>query len=90
MRDESNNLAVLQNLKASPIGINVNLSYGPCEGNVSQMSDIVQAYTQSELLTKVPTWVELPMELTPKEFQHIERPCVRLITPSRSRSPLGC
>ena len=41
--DESTNLAVLQDLKASPTGltgINVNLSYGSCEGNVSQMSDV--------------------------------------------------
>ena len=41
------------------------------------MSDVVQADTQSELLTKVPTWVELPMELTFKELKHLQH-CVRL------------
>ena len=81
IRDESNNLAVLQELKVNPtgiVGINFNLAYGAMEGHCSSQSDVVKAYTQSNLNTKVPTWVELPWELTPLEFRGIERPCVRL------------
>ena len=81
IRDESNNLAILQELKVSPTsitGINLNLAYGAAKNHKTTQSDVVKAYTQSELNTKVHTWVELPVELTPKEFQHIEKPCVRL------------
>ncbi|CAE7545185.1 RE1 [Symbiodinium sp. CCMP2592] len=60
------------------VGINLNLAYGAAKNHKSTQSDVVKAYPQSELNTKVPTWVELPVELTPKEFQHIEKPCVRL------------
>ena len=81
IRDESNNLAILQELKVNPtglIGINFNLAYGAQKGHKTTQSDVVKAYTQSDLNTKVPTYVELPVELTPPEFRHIHRPCVRL------------
>ncbi|CAE7029195.1 GIP [Symbiodinium natans] len=81
IRDEANNLAILQELKVNPtgiVGINFNLAYGAIKGHCSSQSDVVKAYTQSDLNTKVPTWVELPRELTPPEFRGIERPCVRL------------
>ena len=81
IRDEANNLAILQELKVNPTGIsgiNFNLAYGAMKGNKSSQSDVIKAYTQSDLNTRVPTWVELPRELTPPLLQHIDRPCVRL------------
>lgn len=76
IRNEHNNLAILQEVKVNPtglVGINFNLAYGAAKG---KMSDAVQAYTQSTLRTKVPTWVELPPELA--EYKRVKRPCVRL------------
>ena len=61
------------------VGLNANLAYGCCKGCKSSQSDVIKAYTQSYLQTQVPTWVELPSELTPPEFAHIKRPCVKLI-----------
>ena len=81
IRDENNNLAVLQELKVNPsglTGINFNLAYGAIKGHKTTQSDVVRAYVQSYLQTKVPTWVELPPELTPPEFKGVKRPCVRL------------
>ena len=81
IRDQDNNLAVLQELKVNPsglTGINFNLAYGAMKGHKTTQSDVVRAYTQSYLQTKVPTWVELPAELTPPEFKGVKRPCVRL------------
>ena len=83
IRDENNdnNLAVLQEAKVNPsglAGINANLAYGCLKGHTTTQSDVVRAYTQSFLNTKVPTWVELPNELVPPEFQGIKRPCARL------------
>ena len=48
------------------------------KGNCTTQSDVVRAYTQSILNTQFPTRVELPIELAPKEFRGIKRPCVRL------------
>ena len=79
--DESNNIAILQELKVNPSGItaiNFNLSYGALKGNKSTQSDVVRAYTQSLLRTKVPTWVLLPPELVPKEYSHIKDPVAPL------------
>ena len=79
--DESNNIAILQELKVNPSGItaiNFNLSYGALKGNKSTQSDVVRAYTQSLLKTKVPTWVLLPPELVPKEYSHIKDPVAPL------------
>jgi hypothetical protein len=72
---------VLQEAKVNPsglAGINANLAYGCLKGHTTTQSDVVRAYTQSFLNTKVPTWVELPNELVPPEFQGIKRPRVRL------------
>ena len=79
--DQDNNIAVLQEAKVNPsglAGINANLAYGCMKGNCATQSDVVRAYTQSILNSQVPTWVELPIELVPKEFRGIKRPCVRL------------
>ena len=81
IRDENNILAVLQELKVNPsglTGINFNLAYGAITGHKTTQSDVVRAYAQSYLQIKVPTWVELPPELTPPEFKGVKRPCVRL------------
>ena len=81
IRDENNNLAVLQEAKVNPsglAGINANLAYGSLKGHTSSQSDVVRTYTQSFLDTKVPTWVELPYDLVPPEYRGIKRPCVRL------------
>ena len=67
--DESNNIAILQELKVHPTGItaiNFNLCYGALKGNKSTQSDVIRAYTQSLLKTMVRTWVLLPPELVPK------------------------
>ena len=82
IRTQDNTLAVLQEAKVNPtglVGLNANLAYGCCKGCKSSQSDVIKAYTQSYLQTQVPTWVELPSELTPPEFAHIKRPCVKLI-----------
>ena len=81
IRDEANNLAILQELKVNPTsitGINFNLAYGAAKGHKTTQSDVVKPYTQSDLNTRVPTWVELPWELTPPEYRQLQRPCVRL------------
>ena len=81
IRDQENNLAVLQEAKVNPsglAGINANLAYGCLKGHKTTQSDVVRAYTQSDLNTAVPTWVELPVELTPVQYRGISRPCVRL------------
>ena len=60
IRDQANNLAVLQEAKINPsglAGINVNLAYGSLKGHTSSQSDVIRIYTQSFLNTKVPTWV---------------------------------
>ena len=85
IRNADNTLAVLQEAKVNPTGlagINLNLVYGALHGHKTTQSDVTRAYTQSLLKTKVPTWVELPRELTPKEYSHLERPCVRLVRAS--------
>ena len=81
IRDNEGNLAVLLESKVNPTGmagINANLAYGSLPGHKTTQSDVVRAYLQSWLGTKVPTWVELSPELVPDEFKHIKRPCVRL------------
>ena len=52
IRDESDNLAILQELNVNPtglIGINLNLAYGAVKRHQSTQSDGVKAYTQSDL-----------------------------------------
>ena len=81
IRDENNNLAVLQEAKVNPsglAGINANLAYCSLKGHTSSQSEAVRAYAQSFLNTKVPTWVELPYEVVPPEYRSVKRPCVRL------------
>lgn len=82
IRTQDNTLAVLQEAKVNPtglVGLNANLAYGCCKNHSSTQSDIIKAYTQALLKSKVPTWVELSSELVPAEFSHIRKPCVRLI-----------
>jgi hypothetical protein len=79
--DESNNIAILQELKVNPSGItsiNLNLGYGALKGNKSTQSDVIKAYTQSLLRTKSKTWVALSQKLFPEEYKHIKDPVVPL------------
>jgi hypothetical protein len=65
IRDNEGNLAVLLESKVNPTGmagINANLAYGSLPGHKTTQSDVVRAYLQSWLGTKVPTWVELSPE----------------------------
>eukprot|EP00435_Cladocopium_sp_Y103_P014697 s1958_g3.t1 len=81
IRDGDGNLAVLMDSKVCPAGmsaINGNLAFGAIKGNKTTQSDVVRAYLQSKLETKVPTYVELPSELVPEDMKHVVRPCVRL------------
>jgi hypothetical protein len=81
IRDGEGNLAVLLDSKVCPAGmsaINGNLAFGAIKVSKTTQSDVVRAYLQSFLDTKVPTWVELPVELVPENLRHIVRPCVRL------------
>ena len=81
IRDGDGNLAVLLESKVNPAGIsaiNANLAFGSLLNNKTTQSDVVRAYLQSTLGTKVPTFVELPSELVPSEHKWIKRPCVRL------------
>lgn len=82
IRTQDNTLAVLQEAKVNPtglVGLNANLAFGCCKGCKSTQSDVIKAYTQSYLQTQILTWVQLPSELTPPEFAHIKRSCVKLI-----------
>lgn len=77
-----NALAVLREAKVTPTGmtgVNINLAFGALPYHETWQSDVIKAYTQSYLGTKVPTWVILPWELTPKQYRHIKQPCVKLI-----------
>ena len=81
IRDQDNILAVLQEAKVNPsglAGINANLAYRCLRNHTTTQSDVVRAYTQSIPNTKVPRWVELPIELVPEKYRGIKRPCGRL------------
>ena len=80
-RDGDGNLAVLLESKVNLAGISAiyaNLAYGSLLNHKTTQSDVVRAYLQPTLGTKVPTFVELPSELVPIEHKWIKRPCVRL------------
>lgn len=67
--------------KVSPTsmsGVNFCLAFGALANNKTTRSDVVRAYLQSWLVTKVPTWVEFSPEFVPDEFKRVKRPCVRL------------
>ena len=59
IRTQDNTLAVLQEAKVNPtglVGLNANLAYGCCKNHSSTQSDIIKAYAQALLKSKVPTW----------------------------------
>ena len=82
IRDEAINLAILARTQGSSngknSGINFNLTYGTMKSHQTSQSDVVKAYTQSDLITRVPTWVELPREFTPASVPARRQTCVRL------------
>ena len=81
-RDESGALAIYQDLAATPTLItsaNANIAYGLFPGNKTTSADAVKAYIQSTLKSEHPTWVELPRELWPTNWNNkYKRPVVRL------------
>ena len=81
VRTAEGDYAQFQEIKVIPTtiaGININLAFGMKRGHSTTQSDVVKAYIQSDLNTLVPTYVELPWELTPEHLRHLHRPCTRL------------
>jgi hypothetical protein len=82
-KDESGKAAIYQDLAATPTAINsanANIAYGMLRGNKTTSADAVKAYIQSELKSQHPTYVELPKELHPPEWNgRFKRPVVRLV-----------
>ena len=91
VRGGEGKLAILLESKVNPAGIsaiNANLAYGSLLNHKTTQPDIVRAYLQSTLGTKVPTFVELPLsELVPEEHKWVKRPCVRLWRLTSTISP---
>ena len=80
-RDGDGHLAVLLESRVNPAvisAIDANLAFGSLLNHKTIQSDVVRAYLQSTLGTKVAAFVELPSELVPDEHKWVKRPCVRL------------
>ena len=68
VRDEFGAAAIFQTLSAQPTSVaaaNANIAYGCIPGHKTTQADAVQAYVQSDLKRKHPTWVHVPKELWP-------------------------
>ena len=83
-KDQNGNLAVFQELSASPTSIqsaNSCLAYGLLKGHKTTQADAVRAYIQSLLGSKCKTWVALPRELWPQSWkeQKFHKPMVLLV-----------
>ena len=81
VRDALGQYAELQEIKVIPTtisGLNISFVYGLRAGCKSTQRDIRKAYVQSDLKTRVPTYVEIPPEMIPPEPKGIHRPCTRL------------
>ena len=83
-KDQDGNLAVFQELSASPTSIqsaNSCLAYGLLKGHKTTQADAVRAYIQSLLGSKCKTWVALPRELWPQSWkeQKFQKPMVLLV-----------
>ena len=79
--DESWNVAMFQELGSSPATMTAGKAadvYGLLEGNATEVADAEQAYIQAQLLSDIPTWVELPRERQPPEWKGMKRPVCRL------------
>ena len=83
-KDQNGNLAVFQELSASPTSIqsaNSCLAYGLLPGHSTTQADAIRAYIQSLLGSKCKTWVALPKELWPQSWkaQQYQKPMVLLV-----------
>ena len=61
-------------------GLNATLAYGSIPGNGLSAADAVKAYVQAFLLSKHPTWIQLPPELRPSWWREkFAKPVVLLV-----------
>ena len=84
VRDEFGAAAIFQTLSAQPTSVaaaNANIAYGCMPGHKTTQADAVQAYVQSDLKGKHPTWVHVPKELWPAAWHRrgYKRPMCRLV-----------
>ena len=80
VKDEYNNHAIFEELSSSPATLEASKAvdaYGLIDGNSSSQCDAEQAYVQSKL-GGTPTWVRIPKERWPPEWEKFKRPVVRL------------
>jgi hypothetical protein len=59
--------------------VNVSVAYGCLEGFKVSVADAIEAYVQSDLRSKNPTYLEIPKHLCPKEWRSMHQPVVRLV-----------
>ena len=60
--------------------VQCNIAFGMLPGHKTTTCDAVQAYIQSELKSKDPTWVVIPPELQPPSWRgKYKKPCCRLL-----------
>ena len=73
VRDEYWDVALFQELGSAPATLEAGKAcdaYGLLEDHEVQQADAEQAYIQSKLDSKVPTWVRMPPERRPKHGQN--------------------
>jgi hypothetical protein len=84
VKDQDGQMAVFQELSASPSAIhtiNSNMAYGCLAGHKTTMADAEQAYLQADLNSKHPNWVRIPKELWPEDWHRkgFIKPMCRLV-----------
>ena len=84
-KDQHGAAAVYQDISANPTtvqGLNNCIAYGLIPGNTISTADAIKAYVQSTLKAAQPTWIQLPRELWPAEWQGAYRQPVVLLKKS--------
>ena len=79
VKDEHSYNALFNDLGSSPAASSANKlidAYGCRPGRVVEVADGVRAYTQAPLMG-VRTWIRLPRDQLPAEFQHLRDPVFR-------------
>ena len=51
--------------------------YGCQEGHTIEVADAEQAYVQADMKGN-PTWIALPWEEVPEQYEHMHKPVIRL------------
>ena len=72
VKDEYGNHTIFQELSSSPTSIhsaNSAIAYGLLPGHKTTTVDAIRAYVQTTLKSKHETWVHIPRDLQPKEWQ---------------------